>query len=55
RMDVISIHCPGTPQTRHLLNRRRLELMRPTSYLVNTARGYVVDEEALLELLAVDP
>ncbi|SBW08389.1 Glyoxylate reductase [uncultured Alphaproteobacteria bacterium] len=52
RMDVISIHCPGTPQTRHLLNRRRLELMRPTSYLVNTARGYVVDEDALLEMLA---
>ncbi|MGE4528979.1 MAG: 2-hydroxyacid dehydrogenase [Rhodospirillaceae bacterium] len=51
RMDVISIHCPGTPQTHHLLNRRRLELMRPTSYLVNTARGSVIEEDALLEFL----
>jgi len=52
RMDVISIHCPATPQTHHLLSAARLNLMRPTSYLVNTARGSVIDEDALAEMLA---
>lgn len=52
RMDVISIHCPGTPQTHHLLSAERLKLLRPTSYIVNTARGSVIDEDALAEMLA---
>jgi glyoxylate reductase len=45
--DVVSIHCPLTPQTRHLIDARGLELMRPDAYLVNTARGPIVDEAAL--------
>ncbi|MDR3437540.1 D-glycerate dehydrogenase [Telmatospirillum sp.] len=51
RMDVISIHCPHTPATYHLLSARRLKLMQPHSYLVNTARGEVVDEAALTRML----
>ncbi len=49
--DFISLHCPATPETRHLINRERLALMRPDAYLVNTARGDVVDEAALVEAL----
>jgi lactate dehydrogenase-like 2-hydroxyacid dehydrogenase len=49
--DFVSLHCPATPETRHLMNRERLELMRPEAYLVNTARGDVVDEAALVEAL----
>lgn len=45
--DVISLHCPLTPETRHLVDAERLRSMKPTAYLVNTARGPVVDEEAL--------
>lgn len=45
--DFISISCPLTPETRHLIDARRLELMKPSAVLVNTARGPVVDEEAL--------
>ena len=52
RMDIISINCPSTPSTFHLLNARRLKLMKPTGVIVNTSRGEVVDEEALAELLA---
>lgn len=51
RMDIVSINCPHTPATYHLLSARRLKLMKPTSYLVNTARGSVVDEKALVELI----
>jgi len=51
RMDIISIHCPHTPSTHLLLNRERLSLLRPSSVLVNTARGEVVDEDALADLL----
>lgn len=51
RMDIISVHCPSTPATYHLLSARRLALMQPTSYLVNTARGEIVDEDALIELI----
>jgi lactate dehydrogenase-like 2-hydroxyacid dehydrogenase len=50
--DFVSLHCPATPETRHLMNRERLALMRPQAYLVNTARGDVVDEAALVEALA---
>lgn len=49
--DFVSLHCPATPETRHLMNRERLALMRPEAYLLNTARGDVVDEEALAEAL----
>ncbi|MBA3260780.1 MAG: D-glycerate dehydrogenase [Gemmatimonadales bacterium] len=49
--DFVSLHCPATPETRHLMNRERLALMRPDAYLVNTARGDVVDEAALVEAL----
>ncbi|WP_285294161.1 2-hydroxyacid dehydrogenase [Aureimonas altamirensis] len=51
RVDVVSVNCPYTPATYHLLSRRRLALMRPTAFLVNTARGEIVDECALIELL----
>ena len=51
RMDVISIHCPHTPGTYHLLSARRLRLLRPDSYVVNTARGEVIDENALTRML----
>jgi lactate dehydrogenase-like 2-hydroxyacid dehydrogenase len=49
--DFVSLHCPATPETRHLMSRERLALMRPDAYLVNTARGDVVDEGALVEAL----
>jgi glyoxylate reductase len=49
--DVVSINCPHTPATFHLLSARRLALMRPHAYLVNTARGEVVDEAALVRAL----
>ncbi len=51
RMDIVSINCPHTPATYHLLSGRRLRLMPAGSYLVNTARGSVVDEKALIELI----
>jgi len=51
RMDMISVHCPHTPATFHLLSERRLKLLKPTSYLINLARGEIVDEEALTRLL----
>ncbi len=50
--DVVSLHCPLTPQTRHLVNRERLARMKPTAILVNTARGGCVDAGALAEALA---
>lgn len=49
RMDIISVNCPSTPATFHLLSARRLALMQPTSYIVNTARGQIIDEAALIE------
>ncbi len=52
RADVVSLHCPSHPQTRGLIDARRLALMRETSVLINTARGDVVDEVALAEALA---
>jgi len=50
-MDIITIHCPSTPATFHLLSARRLKLIRPTSYIVNTSRGHAIDETALALLL----
>ncbi len=49
--DFVSLHCPGGAATRHLLDARRLALLRPDAYLINTARGDVVDEAALTEAL----
>ncbi|WP_347312640.1 2-hydroxyacid dehydrogenase [Defluviimonas sp. SAOS-178_SWC] len=51
RMDVISINCPHTPSTFHLMNARRLKLMKPTGVIVNTSRGEVIDENALTRML----
>ena len=51
RMDIVSVNCPHTPATFHLLSARRLKLMKPDSILVNTARGEVVDEVALTRLI----
>jgi lactate dehydrogenase-like 2-hydroxyacid dehydrogenase len=50
--DFVSLHCPATPETRHLMNRERLARMRRSAYLINTARGDVVDEAALVDALA---
>jgi lactate dehydrogenase-like 2-hydroxyacid dehydrogenase len=49
--DFVSLHCPATPETRHLMDRERLGRMRPGAFLINTARGDVVDEAALVEAL----
>jgi glyoxylate reductase len=51
RMDIISINCPHTPATYHLLSARRLKMLQPQTYLVNTARGEIVDENALTRML----
>jgi lactate dehydrogenase-like 2-hydroxyacid dehydrogenase len=50
--DFVSLHCPATPETRHLMNRERLARMRRSAFLINTARGDIVDEAALVEALA---
>jgi glyoxylate reductase len=51
RMDIISVNCPHTPATYHLLSSRRLKLMKPDAYVVNTARGEVTDENALARMI----
>jgi glyoxylate reductase len=51
RIDILSINVPHTPSTFHLVNARRLKLMKPTAYIVNTARGEVIDENALTRML----
>jgi len=51
RMDILSINCPHTPSTFHLINARRLKLMKPTAVIVNTSRGEVIDENALTRAL----
>ncbi len=51
RMDIISVNCPHTPATYHLLSARRLKLLRPDAYIVNTARGEVIDENALTRMI----
>jgi glycerate dehydrogenase len=49
--DVISLHCPLTPETKHLINKERLSRMKPTAFLLNTGRGPLIDEAALAEAL----
>ncbi|TCR75687.1 D-glycerate dehydrogenase [Rhizobium sp. BK376] len=51
RVDIVSVNCPSTPATFHLISARRLALLQPTSYIVNTARGDVIDEAALIKIL----
>jgi glyoxylate reductase len=51
RVDILSINCPHTPATFHLLSARRLKLLKPTAIIVNTARGEVIDEAALIQML----
>ncbi len=52
RVDMVSVNCPHTPATFHLLSARRLKMLRPTAYIVNTSRGEVIDENALARMLA---
>lgn len=47
RMDIISVNCPSTPATYHLLSARRIKLLKPTAFIINTARGDIIDEQAL--------
>src|SRR3977135_360642 len=54
RMDILSVNCPHTPATYHLLSARRLKLIRPEAYIVNPARGEVIDENALARLIGAD-
>ncbi|MCI8511333.1 MAG: D-2-hydroxyacid dehydrogenase [Lachnospiraceae bacterium] len=49
--DYVSLHCPLTPQTKHLMNQKTLSLMKPTAFLINTSRGALVDEAALIQAL----
>ena len=51
RMDIVSVNCPHTPATYHLLSARHLKLMRRDAYVVNTARGEVIDENAMVRML----
>jgi len=51
RMDIVSVNCPHTPATYHLLSARRLKLLRPSAVIVNTSRGEIIDEAALTQLL----
>jgi len=52
RIDILSVNCPSTPATHHLLNKQRLSLLSPHTYLVNTGRGDVIEEKALIDLLS---
>ncbi|WGJ13070.1 D-glycerate dehydrogenase [Methylocapsa sp. D3K7] len=54
RMDIVSVNCPHTPATYHLLSARRLKYLRPDAILVNTARGEIIDETALTRMLETD-
>jgi glyoxylate reductase len=51
RMDIVSVNCPHTPATYHLLSARRLKLLKPQAYIVNTARGEVIDENELSRMI----
>jgi glycerate dehydrogenase len=49
--DIVTLHCPLTPETHHLVNAQRLSLMKPSAFLINTSRGPLVDEKALAQAL----
>lgn len=49
--DILTLHCPATPETRHLIDARRIAMMKPHAYIVNTARGQLIEEEALIAAL----
>lgn len=49
--DYVSLHCPLTPQTRHIINKKTLALMKPSAFLINTSRGALIDEQDLIEAL----
>ena len=51
RADILSVSCPLTPHTHHIVNAERLAMMKPTAFLINTARGPIVDQKALTEVL----
>ena len=51
KSDYISLHCPLTPQTRHMINKETIAMMKPTAYIINTGRGALIDEPALIEAL----
>lgn len=53
-MDIVSVNCPHTPATYHLLSARRLKVLRPHAILINTARGEIIDETALTRMLEAD-
>ena len=54
RMDIVSVNCPHTPATFHLLSARRLKMMKPNAIIVNIARGEIIDENALIRMLEAD-
>ena len=54
RCDFVSLHCPGGAENRHLINSRRLDLMRPNAFLINTARGEVINEYDLVQALTFE-
>jgi glyoxylate reductase len=54
RVDIVSVNCPHTPGTYHLLSARRLKLMKPDAIIVNTARGEIIDENAMARMLEAD-
>lgn len=49
--DILTLHCPATPETHHMIDARRIGLMKPHAYIVNTARGQLIEEEALIAAL----
>lgn len=49
--DYVSLHCPLTPQTKYIMNRQTISMMKPTAFLINTSRGALIEEEALIEAL----
>jgi glyoxylate reductase len=54
QIDILSVNCPSTPSTFHMVSARRIALMKPASFVINTARGDIIDEEALIAALAHD-
>ena len=52
--DILTFHCPASPETDHLLSAKRIASMKPTAYVINTARGKLIDEEALIDALVND-